>query len=421
MVGARAGVAARTSLAQPERSLSECSAPGVRHGRCPVCPRPFHPTTTHCTHPGAMSSSGDEGAPPPRSILVPSRAPSVSLAQAPKKSLLKDVFISPNARAARAQRDAPPLGHSYRRAVPLSSKDRDALEGPSVLARDPRGSGATFGDGVLPAANSAPYEVSPVGSSNSISTVSAQRPQEEESDTQSDKTDAAPSLRFAPLPIGRPRRRQSFSVGLAARSHLLSYQGSAPKLPRQQPPPPQTWGLDPALLQAAQKQAVQRQAAAPHRSGGPAARRDDVVDVGEVVQEGVRRIFRRLRKDRPSSGEEGKIAVPPTEQHTDHETAFRERSHSISIAELKLHPDHIPAGTPPEEVPGFIADEGEDDDERDSTSAHVVDQVEGAGSESHHPSVWRSPYQHPQIPRGEHDYHPPEWEDEEGIPEIAPV
>lgn len=346
-----------------------------------------------------MSSTTDRM---PRSILVAST--SASSATRPSPQVPQD-------------NDSSRLGRSYLRAEPLTSAHRETISGPEVLPLDPRGTEATFGDGILP------HSAAPIEAPEPIDMVRGEF--------------TPSSLRFCPLPTtGRPRRRQSLSVGIAARSHLLACQGSVPVKPKPAPAAaPESWGLDPALLQAASKQNIKRNRSNPPP---PPPKREDAIDVGVVVQKGVKRIMRRLRGDKPPPStapppakSEQPTAPPepptptdlPTETEAQHHRPHHERSNSINIGELRLHPDHIPVHSDTSSL-GELEDDEDPTEELEHEELMHSEHEEESGIRqkpdldspgSHH--VWNSPYQHPQIPRGEHDYHPPEWE--EDIPSIA--
>lgn len=124
---------------------------------------------------------------------------------------------------------------------------------------------------------------------------------------------STPSLRFCPLPsTGREtQRRQSISLGVTARAQLLASQNHRQPLP-------QGWAYTHG-----------------YGGGGLPPARDDVVDLGEVFQKGVKKIFKRLRKDSTT------LANVQEHAESSHEPPSEGR-HSISIGDLERHPNMAP-------------------------------------------------------------------------------
>lgn len=177
------------------------------------------------------------------------------------------------------------------------------------------------------------------------------------SDATCQSGNSTPSLRFCPLPsTGREtQRRQSISLGVASRSQLLASQNQRQSLPR-------GWVYTHG-----------------HGSGGPPPVRDDVVDLGEVVQKGVKKIFKRLRKDPTTLANVQERAEPSHEPPP-------EGRHSISIADLERHPNLAPRPLNHEGLallnPGAVTDDqgegqgGEEQGEEDGEEG-VEDGEEG--------------------------------------------
>ena len=252
---------------------------------------------------------------------------------------------------------AGPLGKTFERQQPIPKEKVKEIKGPEVLSFDPRGEEATAGDGVIltsasPAtaatsAGEATPTVAPnLASERSQSSAEANReestPPSAEPETM---TEVAPhrrpsavsnasstavstngsylssdtgnsgvvagssgsggeggldssqsgdsvtsgsggsSIRFCPLPVsGRLKRANSITIGVAARSHLLQSQGQA--RPNYMPPMPyhnqQHQHLAVPQQQQQQQQMIYR-------------RQEDIIDVGEIVQKGAIKAWRKMR------------------------------------------------------------------------------------------------------------------------------
>lgn len=244
-------------------------------------------------------------------------------------SALKAAFIPPQA-GKQMKYKGKPLGKSFERTSPLSTKGHDGGE---VLKRDPRGENAKVGDGVVWTSEhevevSPPWTPLTATSSNTSSTGDVQSqdgdwfdssaPHRGRSSTtaSSGTTDTASCrsmsqssgsssnnpcrIKFAPLPSsGRLKRANSITIGVAARSHLLQSQGSGRSY---------NSNSNAAAWQAAQVAAQKKDTLAGNAEDvskrEAVLRHGDTMDLGEELRKGVLKAFRKMRKTNGEGGDE---------------------------------------------------------------------------------------------------------------------
>ena len=273
--------------------------------------------------------------------VLPSKAPR-SGSESGFKAALKATFLPPPAPGRQIKvKDGKPLGKTFQRTEPLP----DGFEGGQVLDYDPRGERASAGDGVLPPGSLKPppfahdrrsstgessYGSDPdssLGSPPSEAVADSDYSQSYTSDagsawgsssvagssergrsstshpnriregsiasTTSNSSGAA--IKFAPLPrSGRLKRANSITIGVAARSHLLSSQGTAA-------PPRPSW--TPQHVHGSQSW---------YTNSGQQPRADDVVDVGEEIRKSASKAWKLIR-----GGDKNRNGTPTPPQKKD--------------------------------------------------------------------------------------------------------
>lgn len=330
--------------------------------------------------------------PKPKGILEPSCACAAPV-EVRKPNRLKEAFLAPKPPGSLAKKTSTPLGKSYRRKVPLQQLQNgaglSAIHGPPVLATDPRTT-ATNAPPAFPSSHrgSAVSAVSDGSLQESVATYSSRSTAASSTDLDTPRgdsgagsssvsperrfaststastsesvssTNTSTSIRFCPLPsTGRAKARaQSISIGVASRAQLLNTQGGAGPHQSQQ------------ALQALQMS---------HRAPPPPALPDDVVDIGEVMHKGVRKIMRRLRKDQPagsstSSNDDGAMQTKATAGRGGSGKGAEQpiaRSQSINVAQLEHHPAsdvRLQFASESRGLTEFAVADDDDDDEEDS-------------------------------------------------------
>ncbi len=228
------------------------------------------------------------------------------------KAALKATFLPPPQPGRQIKvKDGKKLGKSFQR----TDERPNDFAGGEVLDYDPRGKNATAGDGILPPGSlktppinrgrsgttesgygsdresslGAPSESgeSEVGSEWAASTNGSSdrgrsfvmsKPNRPRGDSIASTTSSSSgaAIKFAPLPMsGRLKRANSFSIGVAARTHLLRSQGTAA-------PPRPTY--TPQHLHGSQMWYASQ-----------AQKHEDVVDVGEEIKKGASKAWKLIR------------------------------------------------------------------------------------------------------------------------------
>lgn len=277
---------------------------------------------------GASSSSGGSGG------ILANAHEATPRSRADKGSgfaaALKTAFIPPQP-GKQLPKGKKPLGKSFERQTPLSPGDTHA--GGDVLPYDPRGQAASAGDGILPPASAAARTRAASGASTASSidglppssdgsgawssdgamlSPASERADDDEAwhrrgssattassaGGESSGSGSQCAIRFAPLPSsGRLKRANSITIGVAARSHLLSSQGAARQNAagwQQAQLHPPSFGHGAGQVDPSQKHNTQM-----WYNGGP--KPDDVVDVGEELRKGALKAWRKVRGARSES------------------------------------------------------------------------------------------------------------------------